>query len=178
MEIFFQRKSTCSLSPIENAKQGSSCEVCQQPIGEWGHYLVSSPMWKLLSNEMCHINIANICLHTTLSLVNRSAASQRSPIVMTSIFQPIRFNLNRIEMIRHRANRTDTGQRGGESEGDGQQRVMEKEPKHKDSLRGKQKWEAEGRGEGGVDNFVFGNWGLKTLGEEDIALCLNSKSVL
>ena len=32
--------------PIGNTKQGSSCEVCQQTIGEWGYYF---PLWKLLS---------------------------------------------------------------------------------------------------------------------------------
>ena len=75
----------------------------------WRVGTLSSPMWKLLSKEICHVNIANICLLTTLSLVSRSVASSRWAIVLTSIWQPIRFNLNR----------TDTGQRGVEGEGDG-----------------------------------------------------------
>ena len=61
---------------------------------------LSIPMWKLLSKDM--------------------QVSGKLMVVLTGILQPIRFNLNRIEMIRHRANKTDTGQRGVEGEGDGQ----------------------------------------------------------
>ena len=69
--------------PIGNAKQGSSCEVCQQTIGEWEHYpLDSIPMWKFLFQRDVSCKYANIYL---ISLVSRSAASSSSAMVLTSI---------------------------------------------------------------------------------------------
>ena len=85
------------------------CEARQQlwsvSTSHWRVGTLSSPMWKLLfQREMCHVNIANICLLTTLSLVSRSVASSSSAIVSTSVYNQF-INPDRTEMIRHRATR-------------------------------------------------------------------------
>ena len=132
--------------------------MCQQTIGEWGYYF---PLWKLLSKEICHVNIANICLLTTLSLVSRSVASSSSAIALTSIWQPFAFNLNRTDW-----SYKTQGIEGLMAKAMDGQHVMEKDPTqliHEGFPQRGQAWEAEGRGEGGADNGGNGEGGLKTL---------------
>ena len=71
-------------------KRQAGQQLWSVSTNHWRVGTLSSPMWKLLSKEMCHINIANICLLTSLSIVSRSAASSSSAIVLTSIWQPSR----------------------------------------------------------------------------------------
>ena len=71
-------------------------------------------------NNPLHRRVGTLSITTWKLLSKDMQVSGKLMVVLTGILQPIRFNLNRIEMIRHRANKTDTGQRGVESEGERQ----------------------------------------------------------
>ena len=99
------------------------CQAGQQlwsvSTNHWRVGTLSITTWKLLSKEMCRINIANICFLTMLSLVSRSAASWRSAIV-SQVFDN-QFILTWIGLTQDKEVLRAKVMDG--------QRVMEKEPK-------------------------------------------------